>query len=574
MTHVQASKSANGGPFKRQDPQKLRGGYYTSVELAAWLCDWAVREETDRVLEPSCGDGVFLEETVKRFAKMSNGMSSIGVQLQGIEIIESEAEVARERLRPHFGSDSLDVIHTGDFFQWWQQNRAHDFDAVVGNPPFIRYQNFPEEFRGPAFDIMVQLGLKPNRLTNIWVPFVVASTASLRPGGRLALILPAELLQVTYAGQLREFLAQSFSTIDIVACNELFFNRAEQEVILVLADGFRGFRSRDDVCRITMTEFDTVRDIVRRPPSFVLASRQTKTIFHDSEKWLKYLLTPGEIQLMRELRESPEFTSLSTHASVDVGVVTGRNSFFVLTTQQIEDMGIAEYTIPLVSRSKQLRGVCIGKREWAQLAAAGDRVHLLHLAPFTDSPMEKSLEDYLRMGEADGVHEGYKCSIRSPWYAVPSVWEPRGFLLRQIYDFPRIVLNDARATSTDTIHRLNCSADPSRLVSNSYTYLTGASAEIEGRSYGGGVLELEPTEAERLLIPTELAEALPIETCDDLVRSGYLKDLLMENSKRVLVDSVGLSMKECDMLRQIWDRMRNRRHSRGRRRRRTDVVNL
>ena len=84
---------------------------------------------------------------------------------------------------------------------------------------------------------------------------------------------------------------------------------------------------------------------------------------------------------------------------------------------------------------------------------------------------------------------------------MPSVWEPHGFLFRQVYDFPRMVLNEAGATSTDTIHRVHCMAQPEQVVTNTYTYLTAASAEIEGRSYGGGVLELEPTEAERLLMP-------------------------------------------------------------------------
>lgn len=95
-----------------------------------------------------------------------------------------------------------------------------------------------------------------------------------------------------------------------------------------------------------------------------------------------------------------------------------------------------------------------------------------------------------------------KCSIRKPWYAVPSIWVPDGFAFRQIYDFPRLVVNNAAATSTDTIHRLTCE-DPEGLVSTSLTYLTGASAEIEGRSYGGGVLELEPTEAERIFSSQE-----------------------------------------------------------------------
>ena len=194
----------------------------------------------------------------------------------------------------------------------------------------------------------------------------------------------------------------------------------------------------------------------------------------------------------------------------------------------------------------------------------GERVHLLHLARLNGSPLGESLQNYIKIGETEGVNEGYKCGNRSPWFVVPYVWEPQGFLLRQIYDFPRIVLNRAGATCTDTIHRLNCNSEPAQVIPLTYTYLTGASAEIEGRSYGGGILAIEPTEAERLLVPAEFVPAMPIEECDELVRRGHLNELLRENSRLVLIDGIGISESDCVMLEGIWNRMKERRLRRGR----------
>ena len=565
MRHSYTSEDGRLGRYKSQVSDKLRGGYYTSPGVANWLCEWAIRGITDRVLEPSCGDGVFLSAALERFTRLgSYSPVRISKNLTGVEVVQEEAERARQRLLDRFGSEVSDVVQTGDFFDFWERHKGQAFDAVVGNPPFIRYQSFPEPYRSRAMEIMTELGLKPNRLTNIWVPFVVAAAASLRPGGRLALVLPAELLQVSYAAQLRSFLIDRFSRIDIIACNELFFDKAEQEVVLLLADGALSVPAVDNNCRVAMTEIREVSEIIGRPPNVVLAETPPKTIRHDSEKWLQYFLTNDEIALMRKLREAPEITNLSTYASVDVGVVTGRNSFFVLNTEDLAELGLLEYAIPLVSRSEQLRGARLSPDDWRSLSVAGNRVHLLHLSPVKGGPLKESLERYIRIGEEQGVHQGYKCSIRSPWYAVPSVWEPHGFLFRQIYDFPRMVLNEAGATSTDTIHRLHCKAQPEQVVTNTYTYLTAASAEIEGRSYGGGVLELEPTEAERLLMPGHLAQALPIDECDSLIRSGRLEDLLDENSRRVLVDELGLSKGECRQLRDIWVKMRNRRSARRR----------
>lgn len=554
----------HSGRFTSLDENKLRGGYYTSSAIADWLCAWAIRSPKDRVLEPSCGDGAFLEAAAKRFSELGTRGPAIARQLTGVEIVAAEAEKARTRLLDALALRASGVVNNSDFFSWWQATEQPVFDAVIGNPPFIRYQTFPEPHRSLAMALMVEQGLKPNRLTNIWVPFVVAAVASLRPGGRLALVLPAELLQVTYASQLRSFLTDRFARIDIVACNELLFEKAEQEVVLLLADGALATVSDDNLCRVTMTEARTVGEITNRTPAIVLADAQPKTIRHDNEKWLKYFLSEREITFMRALRDSGATANLSAHASVDVGVVTGKNEFFVLTSAQVEELGLEGFTSPLVSRSAHLKGAQVGKADWNAMSAAGDRVHLLHLKSGEAKPTT-ALAKYIRFGEGNEVHKGYKCSIRKPWYAVPSVWTPDGFLFRQIYDFPRVVLNQAGATSTDTIHRLTCKSDkPERVIANTYTWLTAASAEIEGRSYGGGVLELEPTEAERLLMPATLNGAMPLTECDKLTRAGRLGEVLEENARIVLRGHMGLSEKDCLILRDIWAKMRDRRNARKR----------
>lgn len=564
----------HSGRFTELDQDKLRGGYYTSAEVAAWLCAWAIRSPKDRVLEPSCGDGVFLEAAAKRFAELGARSPAIARQLTGVEITAAEAARAQTRLKKQLGPHAEVVVNTGDFFSWWRNSVQPAFDAVVGNPPFIRYQTFPEPHRSLAMALMVEQGLSPNRLTNIWVPFVVAAVASLRPGGRLALVLPAELLQVTYASQLRSFLTDRFGRIDVVACNELFFEKAEQEVVLLLADDLLQGASPANPCRVTMTETRTPSEITSRAPALVLADAQPKTIRHDSEKWLKYFLSEKEITFMRALRDAGVTTNLSTHASVDVGVVTGKNEFFVLTNAQVDELGLEGLTAPLVSRSAHLKGARVGKADWNAMSAAGDRVHLLHLKGNTAKP-SVALAKYILFGEGNEVHKGYKCSIRKPWYAVPSVWTPDGFLFRQIYDFPRVVLNQAGATSTDTIHRLTGKKEkPERIIANTYTWLTAASAEIEGRSYGGGVLELEPTEAERLLMPAILNGAMPLSECDKLTRAGRLDDVLEENARIVLMGHMGLSQADCFALRDIWMKMRDRRNARrrGRSARKADSV--
>jgi len=543
---------------------KLRGGYYTPRHMASWLCAWAIRAPGESILEPSCGEGVFLDCAAERLAELGVPPRRAARQLMGLEIVAAEAEKARRRLARRCGSSGASVL-TEDFFDWHERNRARQFDCAVGNPPFIRYQNFPEPSRSVAMKLMKRLGLRANRLTNIWVPFVVGATVHLAPGGRLAMVLPAELLQVSYASQLRSFLARHFSSIDILACNQLLFDLAEQEVLLVLADGKRQTPSTEGRSRIDLREVRRLDNDLLGPLRDGRRRTRQKRVNHDSEKWLKYFLTPAEISLMRRLRASPEIGDLGSHAAVDVGVVTGRNAFFVISIDEIERLGLDDHVVPIVGRSSQLKGAVLSAAEWRELAARGERVFLFHMEPGLFASSSKSARDYIAFGETRGYHKGYKCAIREPWYCVPGVWEPDCFFFRQIYDFPRVVANRADATSTDTIHRVRCNGNRDLLLTNVYTHLTAASAEIEGRSYGGGVLELEPTEAERVLVPGELRALLSPQEVDGFVRRGKLDDLLGVMDEKLLVDGLGLSRRECSTLKRIWSKLRDRRRNRKRR---------
>jgi len=553
------------GRFADLDADKLRGGYYTSSKVAEWLCSWAIRNATDTTLEPSCGDGAFLSAAAQRYRSLGATGPQIARRLTGVEIQTSEAIKSQARLKEVVGAAAKRMITNSDFFGWWQSTKEPAFDAIIGNPPFIRYQSFPEPHRTRAMKIMTDEGLSPNRLTNIWVPFVVAAVASLKPGGRLALVLPAELLQVTYAAQLRSYLTDHFTRLDIVACNELFFENAEQEVVLLLAEGALAKASESNTCRVALTAAATVDAITKQKPATLLRRAEQKVIQHDSEKWLKYFLDNKQIKFMRELREASITAPMSEHASIDVGVVTGKNEFFVLSAEQVLALGLEGYTTPLVSRSVQLKGARLNKTDWKSLSAAGDRVHLLNISPDQAKRLNAKLRNYIEHGEQQKYHTGYKCSIRKPWFLVPSVWVPDGFAFRQIYDFPRMVLNTSGATSTDTIHRLSSKgANAERIIANTYTWLTAASAEIEGRSYGGGVLELEPTEAERLLMPAQLNGAMPLTEADKLTRAGRLDDVLEENARVILMGHMGLSASDCTLLKGVWTKMRDRRMVRRR----------
>jgi adenine-specific DNA methylase len=515
---------------------KLRGGYYTPDPIAAFLARWVGAAGT-RVLEPSCGDGAVLTALAERLGSKSG--------LTGVEL--SDGEAAKARLR------SGATVVTSDFFTWFGPARHGTFDGVAGNPPYVRFGSWQEDSRLPAFAMMAQQGLRPTRLTNAWVPFVVASLLAVRDGGRVGLVLPAELLQVGYAASLRSYLVDTCSDLCVLSFRSLVFAGVQQEVVLLLA--VRG----EGPAQIRTLEVDDARNLSD------VESIETGAIragLHEREKWTKYYLGSDQIELVRRLRREPCLPGLGHWASVDVGVVTGRNAFFCMTAAEAAERGLSRVTVPLVARSAQLAGLVYTDDDLRRQDLDGATTRLLRIAEGLPVGRGRGVGAYLAAGETAGVPTGYKCRIRREWWVVPSVWVPDGFMLRQISTHPRIVANLAGATSTDTVHRVRARAgvDAQKLAVAAFNSVTFAFSEIVGRSYGGGVLELEPSEAEELPVPDpDLVADWVVEKSDQLIRAGDIDAALDLVDQSVLIDKVGLGGEETDEARRIWARLRDRR---------------
>jgi adenine-specific DNA methylase len=275
------------------------------------------------------------------------------------------------------------------------------------------------------------------------------------------------------------------------------------------------------------------------------------------------LLSPAQIEVLRALKQSGAMARLGGMTDVDVGIVTGRNSFFTFTGAQAQALGLTTHCVPLVSRSAQLCGLVYDSDCRASDVAANHRTWLLD-AP--DSPSDPALVAHIRAGEAAGVHTGYKCSIRNPWWSTPSLWMPDLFMLRQIHLAPRLTVNAAAATSTDTVHRVRLThdIDPTALATVFHNSATFAFAEIMGRSYGGGVLELEPAEAEQLPIPPPAcASAELAQDVDLLLKANEIEKALDIVDRRVLIDGLGLSRDVVAHCRSAWIALRDRRTKRA-----------
>lgn len=492
---------------------KARGAFYTPAELTRFLARWAIRGPIDRVLEPSCGDGAFVSAVVERFADL--GAHDLANRLIGVEREPAEAEKARA-IAP-----AAQVL-TSDFFDV-DPMALLPMDAVIGNPPYIRYHGFTGAAREKGLARARAQGVELTNLASSWAHFVVHSVAFLGSSGRLALVLPAELLHTDYGEPVRELLLRRFGSVIVVAFDRAVFSGAQVDAVLLLAsnDDRRGLR----VVRVPDERtLDTLE--VGATTDFALEAPQRRWSGSvDAEAGLVY----------EKLRASGTAIPLGAIASVDIGFVSGANDFFILSRDEAARRGLPEEAL---TRTMRRPGDIPGL-----LASEGDVRLLLDLAGKPE-PSDERLLKYLREGEASGITTRYKCRVRRPWYAVPLPRSrPDAFLPYMSHLGPRLIVNDGGAWSSNLLHgvTLGLLAPPPRALAVAMvSSLTLLSAEIEGRAYGGGVLKLETKEAERVLVPmlsSTAAERLmdKFATIDALVQTGALPEAV-----RIVDEALGL----------------------------------
>ncbi|MGN7332426.1 class I SAM-dependent methyltransferase [Bacillus altitudinis] len=536
--------------------QKLRGGYYTPKVIADFLCKWSIQDDTKSVLEPSCGDGNFIESAILRFKELNIDNEQLKGRITGVELIEEEALKVQNRAN-ELGVDKNSIVNS-DFFQFVKDNKNKKFDTIIGNPPFIRYQNFPEEHRSIAMEMMEELGLKPNKLTNIWVPFLVVSATLLNEQGKMAMVIPAELFQVKYAAETRIFLSKFFDRITIITFEKLVFENIQQEVILLLCE--KKVNKGKGIRVIECENLDGLNSI----DFVVINGSNVKPIEHSTEKWTKYFLNEDEILLLQSLKEDKRVKNCNDYFKTEVGLVTGRNEFFMMKENQVKEWNLEEYTIPVTGRSNQLKGITFTENDFHENSMKQKAIHLF-LPPdedFEKLPIE--CQNYIKYGEEKGFHQGYKTRIRKRWYITPSRWVPDAFALRQVDGYPKLILNETDASSTDTIHRVRFKEgiNEKLAVVSFLNSLTFASSEITGRSYGGGVMTFEPTEIGEILIPSFDNLSIDFDKIDALIREKEIEKVLDIVDEALLIKYHGFSEKEVKQLRGIWKKLSQRRNNR------------
>ena len=533
-----------------ESEQKLRGGYYTQPDIALFLTRWILEKKPKTILEPSCGDGVFIQAVAD--------LKPSGLRrMVACEILPAEAKRACERAQSVRGFEVS--VFIDDFLRWSlpRLSASPEFDGVLGNPPFVRYQYLDPDQQARSQQVFEHFGLPFTKHTNAWVPFIIASIAQLRPGGRLAMVVPSEILHVLHARPLRDFLLKECTRILLLDPDQVWFNDTLQGVVLLLAERRQKFGQK--AAEISVVPLKG-RDTLNGKATKYFAESQYLPGTAMNGKWMLALLTASERALLGKVAEHEHVHPFKAIADVDVGIVTGANKFFLVPDCVVFEHGLEQWAHPMFGRSEHVAGVVYDKKSHEENRRKGLPTNFIWFQDALFSEMSASARSYIKFGESQSLHRRYKCGIRTPWYSVPSVYASPVGMLKRSHHFPRLVLNRLKAFTTDTAYRITPKGtDVSDLVSSFVNSLTALTAELEGRHYGGGVLELVPSEIEKLLVPVAPHSRDVLHNLDEAIRSGSApEDVITQQDARILVP-MGFSKADCENLCQAWTRLRHRR---------------
>lgn len=464
-----------------------------------------------------------------------------------------------------------DRFHLGDFLTFSTPNHwPKSFDVVIGNPPYLPYRKIDTVGRKVARKALSKFGFEADLRSSLWVYFVALSCRDLKPGGRMAFVLPGSFLHANYAGDLRTFIASQFERTHAFELKERLFlgDGTEERSILLCAEGKRTNPrpSNETQSDIELTVCDTLSEIAEVLHKWRVGLLTTNVKCGSS---VRDGLTARASKMFNEIQDCGFTSSLGEVLDVRIGLVTGNNKFFVLSDADRKRLDLSARNLSRVlSKFRYAPGLTFSRGEHSKRLKVGVRGYLVNCAVPDKAP--SALQAYLD-GYGDDARDACKTFKKRRNWAQPDDGNPPdAFFPVMHHGGPRLVLNPQNIQCTNTVHRAyfkpRVSDTKRRLIALSLlSTFSQLSAEIEGRSYGAGVLKHEPREAERIAIVLPNLHGNRVNClfsqADALLRENRPKDArnLVDHA---LFDAVGRTAPraDIDILNVALEKVRTERH--------------
>lgn len=474
--------------LEKLNPREHRykiGQFFTPLPIAELMAEAIWESEPETVLDPGVGGGVLLRAVGE------------GPKLFGLDTDAKAVELAAKSMP---GENELAV---GDFLdaKRWPLSES-TFDAVISNPPYVRYHHLSPEHKLLAPHYSARFGQKVSSLSGSYVFFLLEALLRLNDGGRLAFITPTEFLDVRYGQAVKEALLSQceIDEILVLEMDELAFEGVLTTSAITIATKCESPSRR---FRLVEGKFS---DSIERGREIELKAETTPAAL----PWTPLL--PSRADRIAPLLKG-RTAKLGDYCRVRRGIATGDNSFFVMTSTEVEQWGIeSRFIVPVVLGSRDLP-------HEGPLDAAFHAARIEEGAPsllfFCHDPIEElggtNALRYIERGVKLGLPKRFSCRARKPWYGVEPVAPADFFTTYMSRSRARIVRNLIGARCMTSL--LNVWAkpgvDPEALRPSLEDPSNAQLMREFGRTYGGGLAKIEPGDLVSLPIRPPAGVSLP-----------------------------------------------------------------
>ncbi len=519
--------------------KRNNGAFYTSQDIAKYLVNRVAVKNSDVILEPSFGDGAFIDAIIDSFKKKKILKNNIyGVEIQ------------KEPIKKYANSDFIDQskIFNCDFLA----KEPFPIDLIIGNPPYIGLNRIQKEQKARAYHILDLFDFKMQSSGSLWLPFILHSCSFLKKGGTIAFVLPFEITYVKYAKQLWKYLSERFEKLFIIRIYEDIFPDVDVETVLFIAKGFGGKTNF-----INYEIYNKKQSLCEKKP-YRIINVPVESILNGDRPFVIKMLKDEYINIINKLKEQAITIPIKEVCKFKIGYVCADKHFFHPTNEVIVKYKIKKQDLlPTISNSKVLKG---------NVGLTIDKSIIDTKLFLPQGNMSEATRRYIEYGVKQNIDRKYKCSQRKPWYITPGLEVP-DVILTVFGDIPRLYVNKGRYLASNSLlcGYIKNKANINKLVASWYNIFTLLSTELRIHSLGGGVLVFIPGETDTIdVINPDILENISSEQLmeiDKHLKNGDLESAYKLGDKLIL-KKIGLQESEIDKLHKAYRELKEWRNSR------------
>ncbi|UST92729.1 Eco57I restriction-modification methylase domain-containing protein [Pseudomonas siliginis] len=356
----EATLAAEISKWESSDSEK--GQIYTRPEVVQYMLTAIGLGEisdisTISVLEPSCGEGEFSTEIIRRLitlpAKKPTAEDLAG-KLFAMDLVGSSVAIARRKAgavlsQYGYSAEETESLLDGWFFvgDFLLESIPRKFRFAIGNPPYVRVESIPKV-------LLAEYRRKYSTMTDradLYVPFYERALSLLDPYGKLSFICTDRWTKNTYGKSLRALIDKNYSLELYI---DLYGIEAFESSVMTYPAITQFSNSNLDrtvlLHNTSFSEFEAAK-VARSLSGIQTDLSIRKGITNGSKPWL--LGAADEIDLVRRLEAKYPLLEI-VGCKVYIGAATGANKVYIVDKElvDIEDSRL----LPVITASEIKKG--------------------------------------------------------------------------------------------------------------------------------------------------------------------------------------------------------------------------